>query len=193
MCYTDGSKTNTGTGCGYIIHEAKNLTDTTTNSSALPNYCTVCQAELTAITMAANNINSSIKPNQKVHIFTDSQASINSIMDTKIRSQTSLDCHKALHNLANSNEVNISWIPGHSGFWGNEEADKLANAGTEHDTPLNGHLPFSYIKSKISNKIKEQHNKEWIQHGNNRSKLLATDKHIKHFNRLKRNDMRIAI
>ena len=38
-----------------------------------------------------------------------------------------------LNSLGKSNEVTLSWIPAHSGFEGNELADRTAKAGSAND------------------------------------------------------------
>ena len=48
-CYTDGSRMETGCGAGYIITTNNNETIINETSFRLPDYCTVYQAELTAI------------------------------------------------------------------------------------------------------------------------------------------------
>ena len=48
--YTDGSKTDEGCGAGFIITTNNNDTTLHEGSYRLPDYCTVFQAELTAIT-----------------------------------------------------------------------------------------------------------------------------------------------
>ena len=53
-CYTDGSKTEEGkTGYGYVITTDNNKQEISRKESGLPNFCTVFQAETTAITSAA--------------------------------------------------------------------------------------------------------------------------------------------
>ena len=53
-CYTDGSKTEEGTGYGSTTTTNNNNIELNTQSSKLPDYCTVYQAELTAITNVAS-------------------------------------------------------------------------------------------------------------------------------------------
>ena len=52
-CYTDGSKTESGTGYGFTI-TTDNETEIHSYSAKLPDYCTVYQAELYAMEAAAN-------------------------------------------------------------------------------------------------------------------------------------------
>ena len=51
-CYTDGSRTDSGSGAGYIITTDNNNTTLEERSFKLPDYCTVYQTELTAIIKA---------------------------------------------------------------------------------------------------------------------------------------------
>ena len=55
-CYTDGSRTNSGSGAGYIITTDNKNTTLEERSFKLPDYCTVHQTELTAISSKLANI-----------------------------------------------------------------------------------------------------------------------------------------
>ncbi|KAJ8952299.1 hypothetical protein NQ318_007467 [Aromia moschata] len=49
---------------------------------------------------------------------------------SKIKSRLFLDCKKILNDLASCNRVILTWVLGHSGVPGNEEADRLARVGS---------------------------------------------------------------
>jgi len=51
-CYTDRSRTDSGSGAGYIITSDNNNTSLEERSLKLPDYCIVYQTELTAIITA---------------------------------------------------------------------------------------------------------------------------------------------
>jgi hypothetical protein len=50
----------------------------------------------------------------------------------QITSKLLWDCYQSLIQLARHNTVQLFWVPGHEGIVGNETADQLARAGTEH-------------------------------------------------------------
>ncbi|KAJ8950227.1 hypothetical protein NQ318_006201 [Aromia moschata] len=62
--------------------------------------------------------------------FSVSQAALMAIESSKVKSRLVLDCKKILNDLASCNRVILTWIPGHSGVPGNEEADRLARLGS---------------------------------------------------------------
>ena len=82
-CYTDGSKTEEGTGYGSTTTTNNNNIELNTQPSKLPDYCTVYQAELTAITNAASALNT-IANNKTIVFFTDSQSSIEALAAKKL-------------------------------------------------------------------------------------------------------------
>ena len=55
-CYTDGSKTEAGTGFGYSITTNNNKEEIAHGHAKLPDHCSVYQAELSALTKAANTL-----------------------------------------------------------------------------------------------------------------------------------------
>ncbi|KAJ8977196.1 hypothetical protein NQ317_009430 [Molorchus minor] len=52
------------------------------------------------------------------------------IESSKVKSRLVLECKKTLNDLASRNKVILTWVPGHSGVRGNEEADRLAREGS---------------------------------------------------------------
>ena len=69
-CYTGGSKLESRCGAGYIITTNNNKTIIHEASHRLPDYCSVYQAELTAIRGARNFLLE--ETNKHIIIWTDS-------------------------------------------------------------------------------------------------------------------------
>ena len=91
--------------------------------------------------------------NEVVSIYTDSQAAIKALQNPKINSALTLKCWQALEEISTANQVNVTWVPGHSGIIGNERADELAKQGALTSTelipePLVG-IPPSIVKREI--------------------------------------------
>lgn len=131
--YTDGSKTDAGSGSGiYNCH--------TQIAVALGNSASVFQAELYAITVCARHILNADNFGEKINIFSDSQAAIRALANPACSSMTVRECKQALNNLGERTTVHIAWIPGHADLHGNEEADRLANIGSaslpSHEHPI---------------------------------------------------------
>ena len=158
-CYTDGSKTDDGTGYGYSITTANNTEIICQSAGKLPDYCSVYQSELIAITTAANKLHDI--HSHSIVILTDSLSSLQTLDKPYIKSRTAIECHLALEALALNNSVKLTWVPGHEGHEGNEAADKLAKAGTILMEAEQGYIPRSHIKSSISNMIKIQTQITW--------------------------------
>jgi len=119
--YTDGSRTDSGTGSGIY--------DVRPNRSycfPLGKFATVFQTEIYAILQCAyENIRRAYK-NKRILIFSDSQAALKALSGPKVTSRLVAECLDALFALASLNEVTLVWVPGHRGILGNEQADKLA-------------------------------------------------------------------
>ena len=77
--------------------------------------------------------------NKKIHnlepssknfcIFSDSESAIKALVSPSIKSKLMLQCLGQLNELANGNNVQLVWVPGHSKIQGNEKADQLARHG----------------------------------------------------------------
>ena len=146
-CYTDGSRTDSGSGAGYIITTNNNNTTLEERSFKLPDYCTVYQTELTAIIEACKYL--STYSNTHIIIWSDSLSSIQAISSLSTRSRTTRDCYDSLNALGSTNTLEIRWIAAHIGLWGNEKADELAKLGTTSESTLKCPIPQSYIKRLI--------------------------------------------
>jgi ribonuclease HI len=124
--YTDGAKTNKGTGAGMHCYRTRWKL-----SFSLGQYTTVFQAEVYAIKACADeNIDRNYK-NRSIYILSDSQAAIKALDKHQITSKLVWDCHQSLTQLARRKRIQPIWVPGHEGIVGNETADQLAKTGSE--------------------------------------------------------------
>ncbi|KAJ8934170.1 hypothetical protein NQ318_010676 [Aromia moschata] len=90
----------------------------------------VFQAEIYAILACGMEILKTAPKRRTIQICTDSQTALMAIESSKVKSRLVLDCKKILNDLASCNRVILTWVPGHSGVPGNEEADRLARLGS---------------------------------------------------------------
>ena len=161
-CYTDGSKTNYGSGCAYMFRSNERVK--AQDYLSLGNICTVFQAEVFAIGEASRKMMNLGITGKTINFFVDSQAAIKSINNYLITSCTVLGTKNIVNTLCESNTVNIIWIKSHSGYLGNEVADRLAKRGSY----LTGEGPEPYLpasKSFIKGIIKkwgeDKHQERW--------------------------------
>jgi len=131
----------------------------------LGKFATVFQSEIYAILQCAcENIRRAYK-NKWILIFSDSQAALKALSVLKATSGLVAECLDALSALAGLNKVTLTWLPGHWGISGNEEADKLARQTSA--MPLLGPelalgIPKCSVREAIKNWTAVQHLRAWI-------------------------------
>ena len=93
-----------------------------------------------AISRAASLMIEAGLQGRSIEIRSDSQAALRAISGLKVSSLLVLECRRGLNQLAAAgNAVQLSWVPGHAGQQGNEQADALARQGA--DIPWCGPQP----------------------------------------------------
>jgi RNase H len=92
-----------------------------------------------------------------VYIMSDSQAALRALESYSFTSKLVADCLDNLKRLTTKCKLTLMWVPGHTGVEGNEEADQLANKGSE--SHFIGHKPFfGYSSIKYKTDLNE-----WIE------------------------------
>jgi ribonuclease HI len=157
--YTDGSKTDTGTGAG--IHGE---TQRCNIHVPLGKYTTVFQAEIHAIAVCVReNVRRAYK-GKHIYILSDSQAGLKALACHEIRSKMVWECVQDLVGLAKHNRVTLVWVPGHRGITGNEAADALARKGSEMTftgpEPVFG-ISKTTARGSMLEWVKQQHRTCW--------------------------------
>lgn len=174
--FTDGSKTDEGTGCGIYGPNAEIFIPLDENAS-------VFQTEVLAISVCAHKIMESKPKGLAFSIYSDSQAAILAIGNVVCKSKLVKECKLNLNSLGTHNTVKLFWIPGHSGLDGNEAADSLARKGSA-TTPC-GPGPFlslgwSHASNAIKHRVQDLRRSYWNnQKGLNQSKKLINHNTLK--------------
>lgn len=157
--YTDGSKTDSGTGAGINgVNPEKAI------SICMGKFSTVFQTEVCAIAECLQeNLNLNYV-GKTIHIFTDSQAAIKALEAFKTSSKLVWECKQRLLKLSRNNQVKLIWVPGHIGVDGNEKADELARSASEQaligPEPACG-ISYGHARTLVNNWVREKTNQYW--------------------------------
>ena len=161
--FTDGSKTEQGTGLGWAIYNDRELLSK--GCRKLPDHSTVFEAEMLAIVFALKDfvtLNHRVTATE-VTVLVDNQATLKTLNKVKLKGETALRVMKELEDFESIKgfRPTFQWIKGHSGNLGNDEADKQAKKGGRE-----GELHFikpslSYIKSKVRERVRTEWDKTW--------------------------------
>ena len=137
--FTDGSKINGRVGAGFYV-EFPDGSQTEEAIFYLGRHSTVFQAEVFAISMVAEKLFVENMQNKNIIILVDSQAAIKALESSIVTSYTVLKSIKNLNNLGCQNRILVTWVPGHSGIYGNEVVDILTKTGST--LKMQGPEPF---------------------------------------------------
>ena len=100
-----------------------------------------------------------------VKVFVDSQAAIQALGGSAVRSRVVGEAISALNELATlAKRVSIVWIPAHRGHFGNSTADDLAKKGAASTNPLkmiNIPVPQAALRAAIRNHCLAIWTKQW--------------------------------
>ena len=148
--YTDGSATdatrNGGSGA-YILQPKKPPVSLSSPSGALSsNY----RAEVSALKLAANHLNTLEEKPKKAVFLTDSLSALQGLTSDHPE-QNLMELMHQLNTLSKKAAVVLQWVPAHRGIRGNEMADRLAKEGSKMEQALVG-LSFQETKALIKNR-----------------------------------------
>ncbi|CAD7085101.1 unnamed protein product [Hermetia illucens] len=157
--YTDGSKTEEGSGAGVYLSNKNGKW-----AFPLGQYATVFQAEVYAILRVANWVIDERLKGRRIAICSDSQAALRELSSPLITSKIVQECRNRLNSMSRFNTVELLWVPGHCGIEGNEISDALAKEGSI--SPLPGPEPaigvsVALAKSVFKNWEEVSHNDRW--------------------------------
>ncbi len=171
-CYTDGSKLSQEgqVGAGFLIVETTKCLGKRVKGSGsfhLQDFNTVYQAELTAISEAANHLIRLPKLPDRIIILSDSRSSIMALKRYVTPSRTLERCMTALNTLGTRTSVILRWIKAHVGHRGNEMADDLAKQGAKGQdfnvvSLQNVPAPYSYLTTKVEEGICTIWTRRWM-------------------------------
>ena len=90
---------------------------------------------------------------------------LKALQNNKITSKTIFNCIQNLEKAGENNDITITWIPGHKGHEGNEQADLLAKKGAEDSirNAIPTTISINLIKSKIKEWLCKKSNQNLIQ------------------------------
>ncbi|XP_067204590.1 uncharacterized protein [Linepithema humile] len=158
--YTDGSKTDTGSGAGFFGSR-----EGWKESISLDSYATVFQAEIVAILSCAQTVRSRVEAGEHIRICTDSQAAIKALGAPTITSRLVRECRSVLNELAREREKSPLYgclVTQASRVM--NVRNVLAKAGSETTMvgpgPALG-IPFCLGKGRIKEWLRREHLRHW--------------------------------
>ena len=162
--YTDGSKTDLGTGSGWAIFNDRDLV--VRGNRRLPDHATVYEAEMLAISFALDDLLLVTKgtglPKDATFLI-DNQATLKTLNSIKLSGELRVNTVKKLKSFQVNYGMTFSfrWIRGHSGNVGNDIADEQAKLGCENSDVFFIKPSLAFIKKKIKEKVRAEWNSRW--------------------------------
>jgi ribonuclease HI len=182
--FTDGSKSNQGSSAAMIHLNQYSIVKIT--RSHLGDYTTNFDCELRGILDAMLHMQQLSKV---LPIYTDSLSAINSLTNDKPKSNTALKILDLAFKLKSI--IQISWVKGHSGDYGNELADEEAKLATSEENIIYIKPSFKRLKKYLQAQSMNFWKTRWESSKNGRTlyqfikepkkSVLMTDFYINQF------------
>ena len=154
--FTDGSKSINGVGCAFVVYHQN--VEAHHEEYQLPTWCSVYQAELTAIEHAIRFTRS--RPETCISIFSDSRAAILAVKEADTNDKLVQNIHSELRRCSNR-RFELHWIKAHANIDGNERADQLAKDASVNGAALSVAEPLSFAKHWLKTQHEKMWNQEW--------------------------------
>ena len=166
--FTDGSAFKATTYAGYgvflKIPDKPDLCLSEPCGNVCSNYTAEIKAMITAVEKVSNMFEKGEERPKDLVVFTDSLSALEALeakMSNNRDIQQLAKCIDTLHRKFDSS-IELQWIPGHSGVYGNEKADKLAKDGARKEQE-NIPVDQNTIKLILKNNSKEEWNERWAK------------------------------
>ena len=171
--YTDGSKSEDGTGLAVVLPNR-------TISRKLPNEVSIFTAELRAILTTMPFFLRSL--NQNFVIYSDSRSAVESVCDPFSIHPLVVEIHRWLKMLHQSEKTVIfCWVPSHVGIPGNERADSEAQlAATSDNITRPIAIPSKDYYPVFKSRIRAKWNDSWQQMTNNKLRQIKPTTDVWH-------------
>ena len=162
--YTDGSKSTSGVGSGWVIFNDNVVVSL--GNRKLPNHSTVYEAEMTAISLALDDLilitNGADIP-KDITFLVDNQATLKTLNSLKLHGETRVRLLDKINAFTKtySSRLHFKWVKGHSNDYGNDIADEQARKGGLGGVPFWLGPSMTYIKKQIRSRIKKEWNARW--------------------------------
>ena len=153
--YTDGSAADATKNGGSGVHVRQPGQQPVTLSVPVGSVCTNFRAEVKAITAAATLLTTLEGPPLPTAILTDSLSTLQ-VLTTPGTDAAIRELQDSLMQLSAQRQVVLQWIPAHCGIPGNEQADRLAKAGSILQQPQ---VELAYSETKTL--LRRQAKSDW--------------------------------
>ena len=164
IAFTDGSKTDMGVGCAFVLGQS-------TRSFSLPKHASVFTAELVAIIKLLSFIET--ETDVFYLVLSDSLSCLMALRTFHTKNSFVQEILTRLNALSLAGkEITLCWIPSHVGIAGNETADAAAKRAAARPCTRRFPLPATDFRPAISEFVTSKWQETWNQCSGNKLRVI---------------------
>ena len=158
--YTDGSKSEEGTGAAFVEYNGEE--EVANGTIRLWEHCSVFQSELVAIRGGLRYIKDRPYAYRECDFINDSRSALEALRTLRRPTKLIAEIERLRREVLAHTRLRWHWVKAHNGNTGNERADELAKQVTKEEEDAGFTLtPLRRVKEAVRDRTLREWQKRW--------------------------------